>query len=344
MTRSPTGDNRSNDGVVQESHGVVSRVREHASASAERARAVVDSLRRRIAAVDIAMRVHERDKDAAGTLLGSALALRLFSFFVPLILFAVGLAGVLGRHAGIGSISSEVGITGSLAKEIDGAFAQGAITPWLAMTAGLFGIATTGRSLARALVLSSALSWDLGGKQRTPARAVGVVVGIIIGVALLAALLNRIRDSTGIAVASVSFIAVAAVYIVLWSLLYMTLPRRTNDPGAAVPGASIVALVLTGLQAITQLYLPERIASASSIYGTVGVAIAFLGWFFFLGRAIALSFAVNAVVYEQIGSVSSFVFGLPVLRTIPQRVPSVARFFDLGAGAEGPTDVPTPPR
>ena len=90
-----------------------------------------------------------------------------------------------------------------------------------------------------------------------------------------------------------------------------------------------MAVVLTGLQAVTQLYLPRQIESASEIYGTVGVAIAILGWFFILGRAMAFSFAVNAVLYEQVGSVSTFVFGLPGLRLIPPRFPKVARFFDL---------------
>ena len=315
--------------------GITPRVRARGRELADRANATLDDLRRRITAIDVAMRIYERDKHAAGTLLGSALSLRLFTFFVPLVLFAVGVAGVLGRHAGIDSIASDVGITGSLANEIDGAFSQGATTPWLAIAAGLFGIATAGRSLTRALVLSSALSWNLGGSQKIPMRVVGVVVGSIVGVALTAAIMNRVRDASGLAVASVSFVAVALFYVVLWSVLYLTLPRGTTDPGAALPGASIVAVVLTGLQAVTQLYLPHQIESASSVYGTVGVAVAILGWFFIFGRAMALSFAVNAALYEQVGSFSSFVFGLPGLRIIPRRLPKLARFFDLGEPADG---------
>ena len=309
--------------------GVVSRARARAKAANERATAELESQRQRIPAVDVAVRVHQRDKQAAGTLLGSALSLRLFLFFVPVLLFATGAAGVLGRFTDIDSIASDVGITSSLATEIDSAFAQGAITPWVAILVGLSGIAWTGRSLTRALVLSCALSWDLGGKQKVPARAVGVVVGIIVGIALAGGIINRIRDAAGIAVAGVSLIAVAVIYIVLWVLLYQALPRGTADPGAALPGASFVALGLAGMQAFTQFFLPQQIEHASSIYGTIGVAIAVLGWFFFLGRALAFSFALNAVIYEQVGSVSVFVFGLPGLRVIPRKVPAVGRFFDL---------------
>jgi uncharacterized BrkB/YihY/UPF0761 family membrane protein len=322
-------------GASSVNDGLTPRIRERLRELADRATTLFEDLRGRITAIDIAVRIYERDKEAAGTLLGSALSLRLFTFFVPLVLFAVGVAGLLGRHAGLDSISSDVGITGSLANEIDGAVSQRALTPWLAIAAGLFGIATAGRSLTRALVLSSALSWNLGGRQKLPMRVVGVVVGSIVGVALTAAIMNRVRDAAGIAVASVSFIAVACFYVVLWSMLYLTLPRGTKDPGAALPGASIVALALTGLQAVTQLYLPHQIQSASSIYGTVGVALAILGWFFILGRLMAFSFAVNAVLYEQVGSFSSFVFGLPGLRIIPRRLPAIARFFDLDESTGG---------
>ena len=71
-----------------------------------------------------------------------------------------------------------------------------------------------------------------------------------------------------------------------------------------------------------------------------GVLVALLGWFFFLGRAIAFSFAVNAVVYEQVGSVSVFVFGLPLIRQIPRRVPVVARYFAVDYVATGDSGTP----
>jgi uncharacterized BrkB/YihY/UPF0761 family membrane protein len=309
--------------------GVVLQTPRFARRLGDRAQKRFDDLRERLTVVDVGMRIYERDKTAAGTLLGSALALRLFLFFVPLVLFSVGLAGVLGQYFGIDSIASTAGISGSLSQDIDASFDQGATTPWLAIGVGLLGMATTGRSLTRALVLSSALSWQLGGRQRVPIRIIGVVVGIVTGMALLTVALNRIRDAAGLAIASVSFLAVGAVYVILWSMLYLTLPRASSDPAVALPGASIVALVLTGLQAVTQFYLPSRIESSSSVYGAVGVAVAVLGWFFILGRVIAFSFAVNAVLFEQLGSLSQFIFGLPVLRVIPRKSPAFRRFFDL---------------
>lgn len=302
----------------------------------------LEHLRGQVRVLDVAMRVHERDKEAAGTLLGSALALRLFLFFVPMVLTVVGLAGLLGRFTTIDSISATAGISGPIATEIDAAFDQGATTPWIATTIGLFGIATTGRSLTRALVLSSALSWELGGRQRLGVRAVGIVIGIVVGMALATSILNRVRADAGVAIDTVSFAVLALVYLVLWVPLFLALPRRTSDPGAALPGAAIMAVLMTGLQMVSTLYLPQQIEGASSLYGGLGVAIATLGWFFFVGRALALGFAVNAVLHEEVGTVSTFVFGLPVLRGLPRRIPWIARFFDLDPRHEPPTDDAAP--
>jgi uncharacterized BrkB/YihY/UPF0761 family membrane protein len=319
---------------------LISRLRETLDLTADRAGARLGELRERFAAVDVAVRIYERDKNAAGTLLGSALALRLFLFFVPLSLFVVGVAGILGRPGTSADLAGSYGISGTIAQYIDTTLDQNGKGAWLAATIGLFGIATTGRSLSRALMLSSALSWGLGGKQKVPVRATGIIVGIMVSVAFAAALLNRIRLTTGLAVTSMSFLGVTALYVVAWLLLYQTLPRSTTDPGASLPGATMVALLVAALQAFTQLYLPHRLESASAIYGSLGVLVAFLGWFFLAGRTIAFSFAVNAVLYEHLGSVSHLVFGLPVVRQLPRRVPAVARFFALDAttGREEPSD------
>jgi uncharacterized BrkB/YihY/UPF0761 family membrane protein len=277
---------------------------------------------------DTAVRLYERDKHAAGTLLGSALAMRLFLFFVPSLLLLLGVAGLLGRYSSADS-AADFGVGGPLGEEIDTAFEQDQVTPWVAIGIGLFGMATTGRSLSRALVLSSALSWQMGGRQRLRIRVVGVVVGIFVTLAVTWALVDVIRRGAGVAVVSASFVGVVGVYVVLWSLLYLALPRTTSDPGAVLPGAAVVAVVMAGLQVATQMFLPQQVDGASSLYGVFGGVVAFLGWFFILGRVLAFTFALNAVLFEDVGSLSRFVFGLPLLRAIPRRSAAFARYFDL---------------
>ena len=80
----------------------------------------------------------------------------------------------------------------------------------------------------------------------------------------------------------------------------------------------------------------------TAAYGQVGVLVAFLGWFFFLGRAMAFAFALNAVIYERVGSVSTLFFALPVIRQIPRRVPAVERYFALDHVADDEPESPPP--
>ncbi len=92
------------------------------------------------------------------------------------------------------------------------------------------------------------------------------------------------------------------------------------------------------MQLVSQLYLPNRLDHASELYGAIGTTIVTLGWFFILGRSIVIANALNAVVYERLGSLSEFVFSLPVFRSIARRSAWIRRFFDLEHPAEPGTE------
>ena len=67
------------------------------------------------------------------------------------------------------------------------------------------------------------------------------------------------------------------------------------------------------MQAVSQLYIPDRLSRASQLYGTFGATIVTLGWFFILGRAIVLGIVCNAVIHERFGSITNFVFSWPIV-------------------------------
>jgi uncharacterized BrkB/YihY/UPF0761 family membrane protein len=300
----------------------------------------LEAWRARWAVVDAAVEVFQRDRSVAGTVLGSALAFRLFLFFVPVVLLAVGLLGIVGQWVERDAFTESTGISGELAQQMDTALSQTGHTRWLAVLLGLVGMATAGRSLSRVMQASSALAWRTDLKLRVGMRVLVNVVGILVALALLAVLVNRLKDN-GVAAAGLSIGVALGVYVVGWLVMSRSLPRSTTDPGAGIPGAVIVALFLVALQVVSQWYLPRQVSGASAVYGAIGSAIAVLGWFFFLGRVMVFSFSVDAVLYERFGSLSQLVFSLPVLRTIPRKLPVVDRFFDLGLAASHEPDLPT---
>jgi membrane protein len=278
--------------------------------------------------VDFGLGVYRRDREIVGTVAGSAIAFRLFLFFVPLLLFIVGVAGFVARWLDAEDVNEDAGLTGSLAAQIDTALSQPNQTRWVAVLVGLVGVATAGYSLSKVMVAVSALGWRLPERPKAKPKVIGAIVGLIAGVGLIALIINRIRADLGLGAVSLSFVAAFAFYFVAWFIISMMLPRATRDPGALLPGATLVALTITGMQAISQLYIPDRLSRASELYGTFGATIVTLGWFFFLGRAIVLGIVINAVVFERFGRIANFVFSWPLLRLL-RRSRLIRRVFRL---------------
>ena len=304
------------------------RVSEGASARVSSARRWA-SRYEHLPVVDVVAGTFVRDQESAGAVMGSAVAFRLFLFFVPLLLLFVGVAGFLTGYVGNESLSRSAGVSGNLAHQMSAAFHQTGVARWLAVFFGLTGALWAGRSLSRVLVAASAAAWGLTGRHRAHLRTAGAIAGLACGIALIAIGVNRIRESFGLGAAGLSFLPALAIYAVAWTAVSLLLPRGTEDPGAVLPGAVLVAVTLAGMQAFSELYLPERLSRASQLYGEVGATIVTLGWFFILGRAIVVGMELNAAVYERYGSISQFVFGLPVLRSVAARSPRLRRFFDL---------------
>lgn len=307
---------------------LVGKSRERVSAGQVRANELLERYHDR-PLLDVGLRIYQRDRESAGTIVGSALAFRLFLFFVPLLLFIVGLSGILALWTEPEDINEMVGLTGTLAAQINTALTQPDSTRWLATFAGLFGMVWAGRSLSKVVVTAACLAWRLPVTPKVSLRVVGSLVGLIVGIGLLSTIVNRIRVELGLAAAGVSFVAALALYAIAWLAMSMLMPRATKDPGALLPGAVVVGATIAGMQAVSQLYLPDRLDRASQLYGAIGTTIVTLGWFFFLGRAMVLGMTLNAVIYERFGSISQFVFSLPVVRIAARKSSWIRTFFDL---------------
>jgi len=121
--------------------------------------------------VDVALRIYERDREAAGTIVSSAIAFRLFLFFVPLLLFVVGVLGFFAELVSSKDVD-DAGITGSIAVQINTALQQPTSTRWIAVVLGLVGMITTGRTLSKSLAAASCLGWRLPVSSKVSVRRI----------------------------------------------------------------------------------------------------------------------------------------------------------------------------
>lgn len=263
-----------------------------------------------------------RDREIAGTLIGSAIAFRMFLFFVPLLLFIVGTVGFVAELIETETAIETTGVSGSLADQIETALEQPNATRWFAVVFGLFGMITTGRTLGKVVVTASSLAWQLPLRPKAGIKVIGMLIGIFAGIGVITVIVNRVRDSLGIGVATISIAAAFALYTSAWFALTLALPRAARDVTALLPGAVLVGTVTTGMQVVSQLYLPDRLSRASQLYGAIGITIVTLGWFFIVGRALVGGMVLNAVIHERYGSLTEQLRAIPVVgRFVPDLEP-----------------------
>ena len=133
---------------------------------------------RRRGGFDLGLRLVERDRTALASVLGAAIALRLFLFVVPLVVALTGLVNVLGMPGVVRDILGQAKVGGSLAGEIESAATHSQRTGiGLLVTGGLLTI-WAGRSLTSVLVAAASSAWRLPpGSTRSSGSSTGASAG-----------------------------------------------------------------------------------------------------------------------------------------------------------------------
>jgi hypothetical protein len=204
------------------------------------------------------------------------------------------------------------------------------------LVTGLVLCLAAGWSLTKVLAACSAGAARMDGRSaRSSMRLTARVTALISLLVLAAIVLTRLREAHGLAVAAGSLAANAIVLSGSWFFVCVALPRATRDPGAAIPGAATFGLVMTAVQWFMHFDLPHQVANASEVMGSIGLTVASLGYLFVVGRTMAGTLVLNAVLFERLGSLSELVFALPLVRRLPARFPKVRVFFDLDAPKDG---------
>ncbi len=295
--------------------------------------------RERHTLLDFGGQLFERDVDARGSVLGSAIALRLFLFVLPATVTLVGLINVLRLGSVLQEHLDASVTTGPISKALHD------LSFWSALSivvSGLVLMLMAGYSLAKVLAACSGAAWGMTAREsKVSVSAMLALTGVLFSSIVAGSMFSRLREVGGLPATLTAWLAVMGSTGLMWFLVMLSLPRKVNDPGALLPGSLLMGVLYTLLQWFMQYYLPNRVARTSDTFGDLATTVATLGNFFFIGRIMASSFVFSAAVYERWGSVSQVLFDLPGVRRIARRSPKLQRYFSLSVpGAAELTDEP----
>jgi uncharacterized BrkB/YihY/UPF0761 family membrane protein len=251
--------------------------------------------------------VARRERPVAVGILAASLAFRLFAMLVPLAYVVV--AG-LGFAAEASATETRPGDEDRLGDLLIASVAAASRTSgrgrWLALIFG--GLATL---LAAAAVLEvlrwvHVLAWRLPpARSRTnPWLVLGLIAGLAV-VSLASTVAEQARaDARGLASELTVLLATAGLQLlvlaVLWLALTLAMPRPAGVPWTALaPGALLFAVGYLAFTLTVSLYFAPRAARASTVYGSLGVALTLLVSLFLFARLAVAAAELNATLWER---------------------------------------------
>lgn len=255
-------------------------------------------------AAEVGWRTFRRDRAIAGSVLASAIAYRLFIWLLPLTLVLVAAVGIVAdvqgeraaryvADAGIGDVfANSVGA----AAEATGFWGRIAVI----VSAGVVLVYET-YVLLRALRAVSAFAWGVPVRaMRRPASDTLLLLGLLLATVVTAGLTGRIAGvlvlPIGWLLSLASLAVLPAFFVVMSARLLPSDATRWTDH---LPGAVLFYVSLSAIHLFNALVLFPWITRKEETYGVLGVAAGVLLSLFFLGRAMGLCAALNAVLRED---------------------------------------------
>jgi uncharacterized BrkB/YihY/UPF0761 family membrane protein len=258
----------------------------------------IEAMRPEHATVEIGFRMIDHDIRIAGGVLGGGLAYRLFFFGLAL---AVLTAGGLGFGASSGSnleaAAHDVGLTDTVSQSVADAAENAQSGRWWLLLTGLVLVAWSSRGLFRALRLVHAAAWRTSVPPSNIVRGTGAVVAVTGAAFVFLAAIGRARAEFGILAGFVATALITAAFVALWIWVSASLPSQPVPWTAFVPGAVLLTVGFQLLNIGTALFLADRLASSSALYGALGVAATVLFYLYLVGRLVVWAAELNAVTW-----------------------------------------------
>jgi uncharacterized BrkB/YihY/UPF0761 family membrane protein len=268
--------------------------------------AAVERARSRSVVVDAAVGVVRRERPVAVEILAASLAFRLFALVVPLAYLVVAGRGFTGGASG----GSPQGAGDRLGELVVNSIATAARASdrgnWLAFAFGALATLLAAVGVVDVLRWVHVLAWRLTPSRvrRDPRLALGLIGGVAL-VLVMSAVAEQIRgEAQGLASEVTVILATALVQVVVMGVLWFALSRALPHPAAVpwtamVPGALLFACGSQAFQLAVTLYFAPRAARASTVYGTLGVALTLLVSLFLFARLAVAAAELNATLWER---------------------------------------------
>jgi uncharacterized BrkB/YihY/UPF0761 family membrane protein len=252
--------------------------------------------------VDLVWTAVERDRRSVGNVLAGAVAFRVFVFLLPMALALVVLIGIVRGFDGDAPAraAETLGMSSYLVDSVESAAAASSHSLWVLVPLALWAIYVGGRGTSRVLWSIHALAW--GQPLRRPRSSLTAATAAFVLVVATVVLLGLTQWARAHAPGLGIGAALAGVvpFVVLWLVASRLLPHDPAAPLVALlPGALLVGSGLCLAHLASAYYLARRIAHASELYGSLGVAAAVLAWLYLIGRLMVASAMLNATLWER---------------------------------------------
>ncbi len=259
-----------------------------------------ESARPEHASVEVCFQWFLRDRQIAGGVLGGGLAYRLFFWALAITLLICGGLGFAGHaNQDVATAVQDSGLTQAVADSVASAAQQSESGRWWLLAIGTWSFLWFSWSLLRAVRLVHAAAWQTPlPKLRNAPRALGIVMSVPLAIVALSVAAGWIRSHIGVLPGLLATLAVGAGFAVVWLFASSLLPSGDGLPWHAfVPGAVVFGVGLEALHIFTVYFLASKLASASTLYGSLGLAGTALFYLYLIGRGLVWAAELNAVVW-----------------------------------------------
>jgi membrane protein len=262
---------------------------------------VLESLGRRFRWLGTALAVNQRVSDVGGGPMASSITLAGFLSLFPLLLLGVAVLGFVSanRTDFAQSVVDQFGLTGDAARQVLDAINEAEKTRRAASIVGLVGLLWAGLGVVGTLEQAFNATWQVTGRG-WKAKLVDLVW---LGGAFVLFLATPALAPVAASLPGPAVVPTVVFGLVLDTVLLMWMFRALTNVAVPwtdhLPGAIIGAVGVEILKVLGAFYVPRAAASASALYGSIGVVFAILAWLALFARLIVYASALNVVRHEQ---------------------------------------------